>query len=224
MSQSSAKPEQSTFVAWTLRLSLIKRWGRMHTFIPENVSEHSHQVAAIAHLLTVIANVKYGSSLSPDKAASLAVFHENSESLLQDANSCVKYHNPAFTELYKQMEEVTETACVETLPEFLQDYYREYIIQSEVDPEYRSILKAADKLAALFKAAKEVSLGNIEFTQAHDNLSELIAQFALTMPEVGYFMDVFAEKCTVPVDELIRTDQAHADLVGLTNGPSKQRT
>ncbi|MDT3661912.1 MAG: YfbR-like 5'-deoxynucleotidase, partial [Anaerobiospirillum sp.] len=43
--------EESTFLAWIVRMSLIKRWALMHNFREENVSEHSHQTAVIAHML-----------------------------------------------------------------------------------------------------------------------------------------------------------------------------
>ena len=46
--------KQSTFLAWILRMPLIKRWSLMHTVKGENIAEHSHQVAVIAHLLAVI--------------------------------------------------------------------------------------------------------------------------------------------------------------------------
>lgn len=214
---SDDKPDQSTFMAWTLRTSMIMRWGRMHCFRQENVSEHSHQVAAIAHLLTVISNHHCGTELSPDKAASLGVFHDINEVLLQDANSKVKYHSPEFTKLYKQTEEMTEIACVNTLPDYLQPYYRQYIIQSEVDPDYIPVLKAADKISALFKAQKETELGNTEFKDALVDLRRTVEVLAEKHAFVRFFMDTFAESCTVSVDGLIRRDQAHREIAAMTN-------
>ena len=38
-------PQKSSFLAWLLRMPLIKRWALMHTVKIENVAEHSHQVA-----------------------------------------------------------------------------------------------------------------------------------------------------------------------------------
>jgi 5'-deoxynucleotidase len=45
---------QSSFLAWMLRMPLIKRWSLMFCVKPENIAEHSHQVAIVAHLLAVI--------------------------------------------------------------------------------------------------------------------------------------------------------------------------
>ena len=89
--------KQSTFMAWITRLPLLKRWALMHCFQEENVSEHCHQVAVIAHLLVVIKNTRFGGTLNPEKAATLALYHEVSETKLQDINSNTKYHNPEFT-------------------------------------------------------------------------------------------------------------------------------
>jgi len=71
-------------------MPLIKRWGLMHCVKPENVAEHSHQVAVIAHLLCVIKKERYNGQLNPDKAVALAIFHEVSETKLQDQNHVVK--------------------------------------------------------------------------------------------------------------------------------------
>ena len=61
---SSASAPQSTFMAWLVRMSLIRRWALMLCIRPENVSEHSHQTAVIAHLLAVIRNRLFGGHLN----------------------------------------------------------------------------------------------------------------------------------------------------------------
>ena len=55
---------QSTFLAWMFRMPLIKRWALMYCVKPENVAEHSHQVAIVAHLLAVIKNKKFAGDLN----------------------------------------------------------------------------------------------------------------------------------------------------------------
>ena len=47
---------KSTFLAWITRMPLIKRWSLMHSFREENISEHSHMVAVIAHLICSVSN------------------------------------------------------------------------------------------------------------------------------------------------------------------------
>ena len=110
---------QSTFMAWITRMPLIKRWALMHCVQKENVAEHSHQVAVIAHLLTVIGNTRYNNPLDPDRAAVIALYHEVSETKLQDINSKTKYHNPQFTQAFKQLETLAEQECIETLSAYI---------------------------------------------------------------------------------------------------------
>jgi 5'-deoxynucleotidase len=198
--------KQSTFLAWTTRMPLIQRWGLMHTFQPENVSEHSHQVAVIAHLLTVIKNKKFGGNLIAEKAATIAIYHEISETKLQDLSSKVKYHNPEFTKEYKKLEKIAEKECLETIPEDIRGEFEELLVQDKVDPAYKDIVKAADILAALIKANNELRFNNMEFEHVKVNLDNRVNSLKGDMPEVGYFINVFLESCTATVDKLTDLD------------------
>ena len=42
------------FFAYTSRMRFISRWALMRNSQPENIQEHSHQVAVLAHALAVI--------------------------------------------------------------------------------------------------------------------------------------------------------------------------
>lgn len=198
--------KQSTFLAWTTRMPLIQRWGLMHTFQQENVSEHSHQVAVIAHLLVVIKNKKFDGNLIPEKAATIAIYHEISETKLQDLSSKVKYHNPEFTREYKKLEKIAEQECLQSIPEDLREEFASLIIQDEVDPQYKSIVKAADLLAALIKTNNELRFHNDEFKQVKINLERKLASIKSEMPEVTYFIDIFLASCNATVDKLSEMD------------------
>ena len=50
---------QSTFFALVSRMKYIDRWALMRSARPENLSEHSLEVALIAHALATIGNVRY---------------------------------------------------------------------------------------------------------------------------------------------------------------------
>ena len=198
--------KQSAFLAWTTRMPLIQRWGLMHTFQPENVSEHSHQVAVIAHLLTVIKNKKFGGELIPEKAATIAIYHEISETKLQDLSSKVKYHNPVFTREYKKLEKIPEQECLQSIHEDLREEFAELIIQDEVDPVYKDIVKAADLLSALIKTNNELRFHNDEFKNVKENLDIKLASIKRDLPEVAYFIDIFLGSCTSTVDKLSDMD------------------
>ncbi len=200
------KKKQSTFLAWLVRMSLIRRWALMLCFRHENVSEHSHQTAVIAHMLAVIKNRLFGGNVNADKIATLAIYHEVSESKLQDLNSRTKYQNPDFTRQYKKLENIAELECLHTLPDELREDFKKIIIHDNIDPDYQKIVKAADILSAYIKANDELRFNNQEFLHVKAGLEPRIAELCKTMPEVKYFMDTFVECCWATVDQLTGID------------------
>ncbi|WP_448213443.1 5'-deoxynucleotidase [Colwellia sp. MEBiC06753] len=197
---------KSTFLAWILRMPLIKRWALMHTVKPENIAEHSQQVAVIAHLLAVIRNKYFDGDINPERAATIALYHEVSETKLQDINHVTKYHNPALTKEFKKLEELAELECLNSLPEALQEDFKPLLVQSQVDPEYKKIVKAADLISAYLKASDEISFGNREFSHVKTRLLDMLASFKTDMPEVAFFLETFEEHCFVSVDKLALDD------------------
>ncbi|WJG07677.1 5'-deoxynucleotidase [Aliiglaciecola sp. LCG003] len=198
--------KKSTFLAWIIRMPLIKRWALMHSVKKENIAEHSHQVAVIAHLLVLIRNQYFGGNLNPEKAATIALYHEVSETKLQDINHVTKYHNPELTKEFKKLEEIAEIECLKTLPIELQSAFEGLIVQSKVDPAYKTIVKAADLISAYLKACDEVKFGNREFDHVKIRLESMLDVFKTELKEVEYLLDVFFENCFVNVDQLSKQD------------------
>ncbi len=206
--------KQSTFLAWIMRMSLIKRWALMLCFRKENVSEHCHQVAVIAHMLAVIKNKKFGGAIDPKQAAVLALYHEVSESKLQDLNSKTKYLNPEFTRQYKLLEKMAENECLSTLPSDLQEEFAGLIIQDNVDAQYKKLVKAADLLAAYIKTNDELRFNNQEFIHVKEGLAPKLEALCQSMPEVEYFMKVFVPCCWATVDQLAGMDKQKEYIQG----------
>ncbi|KOO59224.1 5'-nucleotidase [Rheinheimera sp. KL1] len=196
--------KNSSFLAWILRMNLIKRWSPMHLVKEENVAEHSHQVAVIAHLLATVKNVYCGGNINPEKAATIALYHEVSETKLQDINHVTKYSSPALTAEFKKIEELAEIECLKSLPEKLQPLFNELLVQQKVDKEYKKLVKAADVLTAYFKACDELKFHNPEFITVEKRLSAMIEVFKKDMPEVQIFMELFEQNCLASLDELSR--------------------
>jgi len=195
--------KQSSFLAWVYRMPLIQRWGLMHCFKPENIAEHSHQVAVSAHLLTIIKNKHFGGNLNPDRAATLGLYHEISETKTQDLNQKTKYHNPEFTRQFKKLEAIAEQECLSSLPGEFQETFEGLVVQNNVDAAYKPIIKAADILSAYIKTIDELRYGNGEFTQVKINLEEKLKALTEEMPEVRYFLDVFVDDCGLTIDKLL---------------------
>ena len=53
----------SHFFAYISRMRYITRWALMRNTDSENIQEHSHMVAVLAHALAVIRNRVYGGSV-----------------------------------------------------------------------------------------------------------------------------------------------------------------
>ena len=189
---------RSHFFAYISRMRFIQRWALMRNTAPENVQEHSHQAAVLAHALAVIRNEKFGGHVDPGRVAVAALYHDASEILTGDMPTPVKYGNPAIRDAYKQVEAVANERLVSMLPEELQATYRDAL--NEYDDETRALVKAADKLSAYIKCVEEVKAGNGEFREAAAQTRRALEAYDL--PEVGYFLDTFMESFGLTLDEL----------------------
>ncbi len=178
----------------------------MHSIKSENIAEHSHQVAVIAHLLAVIRNKYFDGNISPERAATIALYHEVSETKLQDINHVTKYHNAALTTEFKKLEELAELECLHSLPEALRDEFKPLLVQSQVEVEYKKIVKAADLISAYLKASDELDFGNKEFCHVKTRLNGMLDEYREQLPEVAFFLDTFEEHCFVSVDKLASDD------------------
>ena len=188
----------SHFFAYISRMRFIQRWALMRNTAPENVQEHSHQVAVLAHALALIRNEKFGGHVDPGLVASAALYHDASEILTGDMPTPIKYDNPAIRTAYKDVEAVAEGKLLHMLPPELQGVYGP--ILTAMDPEVERLVKAADKLSAHIKCLEELKAGNAEFREAAAQTRRALEAFDL--PEVAYFMDTFLPSFSLTLDEL----------------------
>ncbi|MEW6982645.1 5'-deoxynucleotidase [Colwelliaceae bacterium 6471] len=193
---------QSTFLAWMFRMPLIKRWALMFCVKPENIAEHSHQVAIVAHLLAVIRNKKFGGTINADRVATIALYHEASETRYGDIVSPTKYANAEIAREFKKIEYLAEKECLSSLPDEFHDIFTDIIVQDNVSSEYKAIVKAADILVAYIKALDELNHNNPEFEHVEVRLGKKLVQLKKDHPEVQYFMDTFLQACSTTVDKL----------------------
>ena len=83
------------FYALLARMRYITRWGLMRNTFSENIQEHSHQVAVLAHALALIRrDILQLEGPDPDKCAVAALYHDTSEILTGDLPTPIKYYNP----------------------------------------------------------------------------------------------------------------------------------
>lgn len=188
------------FFAYISKLKYIFRWGLKRNVEPENVKEHSFDVAVIAHALANIRNHYFGGHVDANQVCVVALFHDASEVLTGDLPGPIKYFNPRLAEAYKQVEQAAEEKLITMLPPEMQPTYAPYISHGVVSDEIARLVKAADLVAAYIKVMQEVDAGNHEFTVAKQRVEKQFEKMA--MPEVAYFLENFLPSFRLTLDEL----------------------
>jgi len=187
------------FYALMGRMRYITRWGLMRNTFSENIQEHSHQVAVLAHALALIRrDILHLPGPDPDKCAVAALYHDASEILTGDLPTPIKYYNPDIKTAYKQVERIAGERLLDMLPQALRASYEHLVLED--DEKVTPIVKAADKLSAYIKCIEEQKAGNTEFDSAAKQSMEAMLQ--MDMPELQWFIDKCLEPFSLNIDQL----------------------
>ena len=187
------------FYALMGRMRYITRWGLMRNTFSENIQEHSHQVAVLAHALALIRRDILGlPGPDPDRCAVAALYHDASEILTGDLPTPIKYYNPEIKAAYKQVERIAGERLLEKLPPALRKSYEGYVL--ETDEAVTPVVKAADKLSAYIKCIEEQKAGNTEFDSAAEQA--MASMKAMDMPELLWFIDNCLDAFAKNLDQL----------------------
>lgn len=187
----------SHFYAMMSRMKNIHRWGLMRNTRPENLSEHSLEVAFIAHALAIIRNRRFGGNIDANAVAVAAMFHDTSEIITGDMPTPIKYYNANIKNVYKEIESIAEERLLSLLPQDLRDDFTPIY---NPDSEIERLVKAADKISALIKCVEEKNSGNQEFVSAEKATIKSIK--AMDLPEANIFLDEFMDSFSLTLDEL----------------------
>lgn len=173
------------FYALLGRMRYITRWGLMRNTFSENIQEHSHQVAVLAHALALIRrDILYLPTPDPDRCAVAALYHDASEILTGDLPTPIKYYNPDIKEAYKQVEHIAGNRLLSMLPPQLRESYEHLVLED--DEELAPFVKGADKLSAYIKCVEEQKAGNAEFDSAAKMTMD--ALLAMHREEMDWFL------------------------------------
>lgn len=189
----------SDFFALISRMRYIERWGLMRSSIPENVQEHSHMVAVLAHALGVIRRDVLKKPCDPNFLAAAALYHDAPEILTGDMPTPIKYHSGRISEAYHEVERVAAEKLINMLPVELQSAFEPFI-SGEVGEDEKRLVKAADRLSAYIKCVEERKAGNREFLSAEAQTRRRIEDMGL--PEADYFLKHFMPAFEKNLDEL----------------------
>ena len=188
----------SDFFAYLSRMKYIVRWSLMRSTVQENVQEHSHMVAVLAHALGLVRREVFGGEADPERLAAIALFHDMPEILTGDLPTPIKYHSRSIKSAYDEVESVAVDKLLGSLPETLRPAYRELLTAPERE-EY-ALVKAADKLSAYLKCVEERRAGNREFLSAEASALEKLR--AMALPEVDWFLEHCAPAFEKDLDQL----------------------
>jgi len=191
----------NSFYAMLSRMKYINRWALMRNTYTENISEHSLEVAMIAHALAIIGNKRLGKQLDADRAAVIALFHDATEIITGDMPTPIKYLNKEIKGVYKDIEAKAAKRLLDMLPEDLRGEYEGIFFPDGSDDEYLCrLVKAADKLSALIKCIEESKTENHEFDSARTATKKAIDDMKL--PEAEIFVKEFLPAYELTLDEI----------------------
>lgn len=187
------------FFAVISRMKYINRWALMRNTINENISEHSLEVAFIAHALALIRNERFGGSINTERCALLAMYHDTTEIITGDLPTPIKYYSKEIRGAYDEVEQKAQSTLLSYLPDDLKKYYRPLLSPDDTEAELWRLVKGADKLSALIKCIEERNMGNLDFASAEKATLEAIHK--LDLPEAEVFLEEFIPAYGLTLDE-----------------------
>ncbi len=200
----------SHFFAYISKIRWVVRWGLKRNAIPENVMEHSWEVATIAHALALIGNRRFGEQYDANAVAAAALYHDVSEVITGDMPTPIKYHSEGMQKAFKNVEVQAELELIQLLPEDLRADFKALVVSSEVSPQIKRLIKGADTIAAYLKCQEELKAGNNEFSKALQDVATRLKNF--NMPEVNTFLELFAPSYKLTLDELLNGSEKVREL------------
>ena len=181
------------------RMKYINRWALMRNTRQENISEHSGDVAVIAHALAVIGIVRLKKELNAERAAFLGLYHDMPEIITGDMPTPVKYHSEQMKKAYAEVENMASEQLISMLPEDMKSYYESAFFKKDEDEYLWKLVKAADKISALIKCIEEKKAGNSEFSKALEGTQQTIR--SLNLEEADIFLEEFIPSFYLSLDE-----------------------
>jgi 5'-deoxynucleotidase len=165
----------------------------------ENISEHSLEVAFVAHALGVINNEVFHGNLPAERLAILGMYHDVTEIITGDMPTPVKYYSPVIRHAYGEVENVAKDELLTGLPEMMRKHYDGVLLETKDEEELWIYVKAADKMSALIKCIEEQSMGNHDFDDAAVTIEKALVNMKLA--EVDYFMKEFLPAYRLTLDK-----------------------
>lgn len=137
---------------------------------PDSVAEHALRAAQIGYILTALENKRNGTDLSPEKVASILVFHDNGEVRIGDLHKIASRYIDS-----REAEKNAFADQANQLPKEIGENLIEYFEEIEERNTKEGIIaKDADWLETAFMAKEHYDLGNELAMDWINNVGEAI--------------------------------------------------
>ena len=191
---------KSSFFAFASRIKYINRWALMRNTTYETLSQHSYEVATLAHALAVIGNRRLGKTYDAARAALLGLYHDTPEIITGDMPTPVKYHSGEMREAFAKVEQYAGERLLSMLPDDLRPASEPLLTENGTETDLCRLVKAADKHSAYIKCNEERKAGNAEFSEAEKATKKALEN--LDCPELQIFLSDFLPAYSLPLDKL----------------------
>ncbi|MEZ3497601.1 MAG: 5'-deoxynucleotidase [Lachnospiraceae bacterium] len=192
---------KSNFFAFASRIKYIHRWALMRNTTYETLSQHSYEVATLAHALAVIGNRRFQKNYDVSRAALLGLYHDVPEIITGDMPTPVKYHSKEMRTAFAAVEQYASARLLSMLPDDLRADYEPLLSEEATgEADLHVLVKAADKLSAYIKCIEERKAGNSEFSDAERATKKALEK--MQCPEAEVFIEEFLPAYSLPLDKL----------------------
>lgn len=185
----------------------------MRNAIPENIQEHSLEVAYLVHALALLRQNQFSEGRicpPPETCVLLALYHDAQEMMTGDLPTPVKYFNEGLRTAFGELEKEATQMMLAGIPESVREHYRPLLEETTQDPltqEAHRLVKAADTLSAYIKCLDESRAGNPEFKDAERVTLEKLKAYDL--PEVSWFLEQVIPTFGLTLDQLRQTAESN---------------
>ncbi len=166
------------------------RWSSLFYFLPEDVSQHSCNVAMITHGLAVLKNERYHGNVDVGRAVVCALYHDAADVVVTHMIAPVKQHNVQMSRAVLEFHNEVNDYCIDLLPEIMRDSFTS-VFHVDDDPEIADIISCADQVDALFKCRFEVERGNSDFIIPLSEIEVKLEKTSSTRPYFEHFLREF---------------------------------
>lgn len=190
------------FMYEVMMLDQIERWkGRFNT-IEDNDAMHEFRCAALAIFFAVLERVKYGVEIDIFRLVAKVLCHDIPEIRTGDVIGPVKHSTPEMKKAFEEYEKRVATEIVAQLPDFLQPYFIDFMVDAKSDDYEGRMVDIVDKVDALIKTNMERRINYREYEISYRQQLKKIQQ-KFDNPSVVFFLAYILHDMDHPMyDEL----------------------